>query len=125
MRITTTVEQGDYIVQVWIEIDENENCGYFPTQVFEARGEESVAESVVVDQSGLHEVIGWQDGAPFPVRVVPVGDSGAGQSTLVYGGNNGIRMRQAGSDDAWSEDSGDQIGEPYLLLAEGANVSQM
>ena len=108
--------------QVWIEIEENDNCGYFPMLVFESRGEERVAASVVVDQGGPHEVVGWEDGAPCEVHIVPIGDSGAGQSTLIYGGNNGVRLRPADSGSPWNLERSDQFGEPYLSLESNAEL---
>lgn len=108
--------------QIWIEIEENENCGYFPMMVFQATGQERAASSVFVDLNGEHEVIGWEDGAPTAVRVVRVGDSGAGTSTLIYGGNNGIRLRPAGATSPWRLDAEDQFGEPFLSINADARL---
>lgn len=110
------------MTQIWIEIEENDNCGYFPVLVFQAVGQERTAQSVFIDHGGDHEVVGWEDGAPTTVRVVQVGDSGAGRSTLVYGGNNGIRLRPSGSDSQWSLDAEDQFGEPFLSLESDAKL---
>ena len=110
------------MAQVWIEIDENDNCGYFPIQVFEARGTEQVANSIVVEHNGRQEVVGWEDGAPTTVRVVPVGDSGVGESLLIYGGNNGVRMRRASLSEPWSIRNDRESGEPYLLLPSNTRV---
>ena len=110
------------MAQVWIEIDENDNCGYFPIQVFEARGAEHVADSIVVEHNGRQEVVGWEDGAPTTVRVVPVGDSGVGESLLIYGGNNGVRMRRASLSEPWSIRNDRESGEPYLLLPSNTRV---
>lgn len=104
------------MAQIWIEIEENENCGYFPMMVFQAAGQERAASSVFIDHGGEHEVTGWEDGAPTSVRAVQVGDSGAGTSMLIYGGNNGIRLRPVASQSAWSLDAMDQFGEPCLSL---------
>ena len=110
------------MAQVWIEIEENENCGYFPIQVFEARGAERIADSIVIEHNGRQEVIGWEDGAPANVRVVPVGDSGAGESLLICGGNNGVRLRPASSSGPWSVKNNSESGEPYLLLASNTRI---
>ncbi len=114
------------MAQVWIDIEDNENCGYFPMQTFEARGVESVAESVVLeDVSGFEgrcEVIGWSDEGRCEIRVVAIGDSGAGESILIYGGNNGIRLRPSGSGTEWSLDATEQFGEPYMLLPTGSEI---
>lgn len=112
--------------QVWIDIEDNDNCGYFPMQTFEMRGAERVAGSVVVnevsDAYGPHEVVGWCDGEPCEVRVVKIGDSGAGESVLIHGGNNGIRLRPAGSDTDWDVDAPNQFGEPYILLGDEGGI---
>ena len=110
------------MAQVWIEIEENDNCGYFPIQVFEARGAERVADSAIIEHLGRQQVVGWEDGAPASVRVVPVGDSGAGESLLICGGNNGVRCRPASLSGPWSVDNEGELGEPYLLLAANTAV---
>ena len=111
------------MAQVWIEIEDNENSGYHPLQTFESRGIPETAPSVVIEDvagaTGAQEVVGWcsdGDGSPCDVTVVVVGDSGAGMSRLVMGGDNGIRIRLAGSTAAWSLSAPGQRGEPYMLL---------
>ena len=113
-------------MQIWIEIEENGNCGYHPLQTFEVRGRPETGAAVVVESlpgaSGPSEVVGWcsEGGGPCGVTVVLVGDSGAGTSRLIRGGDNGLRVRPAGSGGEWSLKSGDQSGEPYILLPEAA-----
>ena len=110
----------DDITQVWIDIDENENCGYFPMQVFEVRGVERVAERLLLedvnDVDGRCEIVGWSDTGRCEIRVVPVGDSGSGESLLVHGGNHGIRLRPELTNGDWSLDASCEFGEPYMLL---------
>ncbi len=112
--------------QVWIDIEDNDNCGYFPIQTFEARGVERVARSIVLDDvtniEGRCEVVGWSDEGACDIRVVKVGDSGAGESILVHGGNHGIRFRSYRIADEWSLYSGDEFGEPYMLLPTGTMI---
>ncbi len=112
--------------QVWIDIEDNANCGYFPMLIFELRGNERSASSVVVGSvsgaEGPHEIVGWNDGAPDEARVARVADSGAGESIIVYGGNHGIRLRPLHSSDDWEIGAQDQFGEPYIMLATGAEV---
>ena len=114
------------MAQVWIDIEDNDNCGYFPIQTFEVRGVERVAPSIVLDDvtdvEGRCEVVGWSDQGPCDIRVVRVGDSGAGESILVHGGNHGIRLRSYPVADEWSLHSGDEFGEPYMLLPTGTDV---
>lgn len=112
--------------QVWIDIEDNDNCGYFPMQTFEAQGEAETADSVIVEEisglAGPQEVVGWSSesgGGPSTVTVVLIGDSGAGNSRLVMGGDHGIRIRPANSESEWSLAVADQKGEPYILLNVG------
>ena len=112
--------------QVWIDIEDNDNCGYFPMQTFEVRGVERVAHSIVLDDvtnvDGRCQAVGWSDAGRCGIRVVPVGDSGAGESILVHGGNHGIRLRSYRIADEWSIASADEFGEPYMLLPTGTEV---
>ena len=115
------------MAQVWIDIEENDNCGYFPMQTFEMRGPPETGSSVVVDDlpgsDGPQEIVGWcSDGAgsPCEVTVVLIGDSGAGESRLISGGDNGIRIRPVDSTEPWDVNNGHQRGEPYVLLASDA-----
>jgi len=114
-------------LQIWIDLEENENCGYYPLQTFETRGEQEFGKSVVLEtlpgKSQPHEVIGWCSdfgGSACDVTVVLVGDSGAGSSRLVKGGDFGLRIRPVGPTDEWSINATNQFGEPYLLLPEEA-----
>ena len=45
-----------------------------------------------------------------------VSDSGDGVVVLVYGGDEGLRLRPSGSSSEWSLDDAEQWGEPCLLL---------
>ena len=112
--------------QVWIDIEDNDNCGYFPMQTFEARGVERVASSVVLESvtnvEGRCEIVGWSDEGRCDVRVIQVGDSGAGESILVYGDNHGIRLRPSDGTGEWMLESPQEFGEPYMLLPAGTEV---
>ncbi|MSQ08473.1 MAG: hypothetical protein EXR57_01890 [Dehalococcoidia bacterium] len=115
--------------QVWVEVEESPNCPYSPLQTFEAKGPERNADALFVREvsghSGPHLAVGWSSeggGSPCPIRYVLVGDSGAGTSLLVAGGDFGIRLRPAASDAVWSMDAEAQWGEPYMLLDPGAPV---
>ena len=114
------------MAQVWIEIEDNENCGYFPMQTFEARGVERLATSVLLDDisgvDGRCEAIGWSDEGRCEIRVVAVGDSGAGESILIHGGNHGIRLRPHIATTEWSLEASEQFGEPYMLLPSGTQI---
>lgn len=114
------------MAQVWIDIEDNDNCGYFPMQTFEVRGQERVASSILLDDvtnvEGRCEAVGWSEEGRCEVHVVPVGDSGAGESILVHGGNHGIRLRSNRVVADWSIESEDEFGEPYMLLPTGTLI---
>ena len=112
-----------------IDIEDNDNCGYFPIQVFETQSEPRTATSIIVpsipESDEPHEIVGWcsdDGGTPCEVTAVIVGDSGSGQGLMIHGGDHGIRMRPSSSTTPWALDSGDQIGEPYLLLRAGVEL---
>ena len=115
------------MAQVWIDIEDNDNCGYFPMQTFEVRGQERVASSILLDDvtnvEGRCEAVGWSEGGRCEIRVVPIGDSGAGESILVHGGNHGIRLRPDCAAGDWSLESAGEIGEPYMLLPSGTAIA--
>ena len=52
------------------------------------------------------------DGTQTSAVAIPVEDSSAGSSTMIYGAAHGLRLTP--------EDGGDPIAEPYLLLSNDA-----
>ena len=112
-----------------IDIEENENSGYFPIQVFETQGNPHTATMITVPNipgsDEPHDVVGWcsdNGGTPCQATAVAVGDSGSGQVLMIHGGDYGIRLRRASSELPWSLESEDQHGEPYMLLATSSNL---
>ncbi|MEE8517935.1 MAG: hypothetical protein V3S98_02285, partial [Dehalococcoidia bacterium] len=67
-------------------------------------------------------VTGWSADGPCPAYAAKVWDSGDGVALLVYGGDEGIRLKHADSDADWDVANPDQWGEPCLLLDPGAEV---
>ncbi len=65
---------------------------------------------------GPCDVVGWSTGGLVAAQAVRVADSGDGVVVLVYGGDEGVRLRPAGSVGEWSLDDPEQWGEPCLLL---------
>jgi hypothetical protein len=117
--------------QIIIDIEDNDNCGYFPMQVFEVQGEARSSAVITIPSvpgsDEPHDVAGWcseagEDGGPCDATAVAVGDSGAGQVIMIHGGDHGIRMRPASSRSPWSLSSADQIGEPYMLIASSSEI---
>ena len=66
------------------------------------------------------EVTGWSADGTCEAYAVGVEDSGEGQVLLIFGGNQGIRLRPAGSTGSWSLTDQTQWGEPCLLLDRAA-----
>ena len=117
---------------IYVEVDENANCMYFPMQAFEANGNLYTASQLLVPQvsgaNGGHVVVGWcgkAGGAPCEVRYALVGGSGAGISLLVAGGEFGLRLKPASSDADWDLNNRLQFGEPYLLLDPKAKIQPL
>ena len=111
------------IDQLMIDIEDNDNCGYFPIQVFETQTEPRSAAVIripnIPDSDEPHDVVGWSSddgGTPCEAIAVVVGDSGSGQALMIHGGDHGIRLRPSSSQSPWALSSTDQTGEPYLLL---------
>ncbi len=85
---------------------------------FKSIGEPRAVKRVLYEADGSPSPIPWvveamePDGSVGTAWAVEVEDSGAGVSTLVYGGAWGLRLRSGGGEQA--------IAEPYLLLDEHA-----
>jgi len=114
---------------IYLEIEENENSGYMPMQVYEAQADPVPVRLVRLTEpdrpASVYEVTGWSsedDGTPTPAMYVPVSDSGQATVHLVCGDDWGVRLKPADSDDEWDIDSPDQWGEPYLMLTDLADV---
>jgi len=109
--------------QLMIDIEDNDNSGYFPIQVFETQSKPKAASVIripnIPESDEPHDVIGWSSdngGTPCDAISVLVGDSGSGQALMIHGGDHGIRLRPSSSKSPWALSSADQTGEPYLLL---------
>jgi hypothetical protein len=62
------------------------------------------------------EVTGWSADGPCPAMAALSEDSGEGVVLLVYGGDEGIRMRPSESAEEWDLASATQWGEACLML---------
>ena len=124
MQSDTLNDGGILVGQLMIDLEDNENSGYFPIQIFETQGQPRSVNMITVPnipQGNVpHDVVGWcsdDGGSICNVTAIAVGDSGLGQVTMIYGGDNGIRLRPSSSRSVWSLDATDQSGEPYILLS--------
>lgn len=107
-------------ISIGIDVEAGENCDYSLQRAYSA-----VNESVAITQieapgdrgeDTLYDVVGWSSEGPVTAYAATVEDSGEGRALLIYGGSDGIRLRPAESQEPWSLDDSDQIGEPCLLL---------
>ncbi len=102
-----------------VDVEENDNC--WPLQsVFQTMGSvEPVTTLAAPDPMGVDavcSVTGWSSDGPCSAYAVLVADSGEGAVTLIFGGDEGIRLKPVGSPEPWDLDSPNQWGEPCLLL---------
>ena len=75
------------------------------------------------DQDLWCQVTGWGADGPTPAYSVLAEDSGEGVIMLVYGGDDGIRLRRDGDGSQWDLADADQWGEPCLMLGQDTPVS--
>ena len=61
-------------------------------------------------------VTGWSESGPGPAWAALAEDSGDGVILLVYGGDDGIRLKLDGDAAEWDAASPGQWGEPCLML---------
>ncbi|MEW6543262.1 MAG: hypothetical protein AB1411_06575 [Nitrospirota bacterium] len=112
-----------------VEVESNPNC---EATIF-ARFKETGPPRRVVQVRSFERnpqgewcwVTGWTDqpGQPLcPAYAQVVEDSGAGLTTLVYGGLWGIRLKPVALAEDWSLESPNQWGEPYLSMADSRDI---
>ena len=69
-------------------------------------------------------VTGWGDEGPCPARAVLAEDSGDGVILLLFGGEHGIRLKPAESQEEWDLDNPNQWGEPCLMLDKDSRIQE-
>ena len=62
------------------------------------------------------DVTGWEEAGPCPAYVALAEDSGDGVILLLYGGDQGIRLKSIDCLEQWNLGSSNQWGEPCLML---------
>ncbi len=112
---------------VEVDVEAGANCDLSVTRMFERLGEPREVRWVESafrpdGWEGPCDVVGWTEGKPSPALAVEVSDSGEGMVVLVYGGDEGVRLRPAATAGPWSLDDVQQWGEPCLLLDPSAEV---
>ncbi|MPZ49296.1 MAG: hypothetical protein GEU75_08350 [Dehalococcoidia bacterium] len=112
-----------------VEVEPSDNCPMSANLAFKNLTDPFRATAVRIfdgqPDGAMYEVAGWSseaDGSPAEAWAVQVEDSGAGAAYLIYGGDWGIRLRPAGSGEAWSAGQPDQWGETHLVLADRDDI---
>ena len=107
---------------MYIEVDvrAGDNCDYPLARMFSAMGEARSITRVYGPgprgEMGLFDVTGWSAEGNCEAYAVQVEDSGEGWALLIFGGDEGIRLKTANSPEPWSISDEAQWGEPCLLL---------
>ena len=70
------------------------------------------------------EVTGWSEAGQCPAYAALSEDSGDGTVLLIYGGDDGIRLRPVDSQGEWDPATVEQWGEPCLMLGMDAPVEE-
>ena len=115
----------DYIE---IDVESGRNSDLSITRIFEpldASREVSWIETAFRPDGweGECDVTGWSSNGPIAARAVMVTASGDGAVVLIYGGDQGIRLRPSNSNADWDLDDPQQWGEPCLMLEPTVGVS--
>ena len=110
-----------------VEVIESENCPLALTRMFEATDVVYQVTSVrtwdLNDVERMCDVTGWSTKTgPCPAYTALVEDSGEGIARLIYGGDEGIRLKPSDVQEEWSLSSPHQWGEACLLLDNGVEV---
>jgi hypothetical protein len=114
-----------------IEVEANENTPMMAQQVYKNLGLPFRVRQVLIyegePEGTLHDIAGWSSaggGSPVGAYAVHIEDSSAGDAYLIYGGDWGVRLRPAGSDQPWSIDDAEQFGETHLVLASDEDLTR-
>ena len=104
-----------------VEVYGGENSPMDLNRVFDLLSEPStITQVITADPTGSDRwcsVTGWGDAGPCPAQAALAEDSGEGVVLLIYGGDQGIRLKPAESDEEWDLGSSSQWGEPCLMLS--------
>ncbi len=65
---------------------------------------------------GWRQVVGWEEAGPCPALAALAEDSGDGVILLIFGGSEGIRLKDVDDAAPWDLTNGSQWGEPCLML---------
>ena len=103
-----------------IEVSAELNSPFEFNRVFDLLSDPSPVKQVhtsnLAGQDTWCDVIGWDESGPCQAFAVLSEDSGDGVILLLYGGQEGIRLKPSDSTEDWDLSSTNQWGEPCLML---------
>ena len=103
-----------------VDVTQSANCPLSVTRVFDALEAPIQVSRVIAsdpeDNDHLCDVTGWSSSGPCRASAALVEDSGEGIVMLIYGGDEGIRLKPADCQEGWDLTSPRQWGEACLLL---------
>ncbi len=112
---------------VAVNVEASSNCPMQMERMFETLGEPREVQWAVapnpMGQDVRCRVTGWSSEGACAAYGVLVEDSGEGILMLVYGGDEGIRLMPAVSEEEWDVNSASQWGEACLLLGKDVELS--
>jgi hypothetical protein len=115
-----------------VEVEANDNTPMMAQQVYKNLGLPFRVTQVRIYEGEpdgtLHDIAGWSSrdgGSPVDAFAVRIEDSSEGAAFLIYGSDWGVRLRPAGSDEAWSIDAAEQFGETHLVLASDEDLTRV
>ncbi len=107
-----------------VEVVAGANSPMDLNRVFDLLGEPAPVSRIftanLLGQDVWCDVTGWDDTGPCPAYAVQAEDSGDGVILLVYGGEDGIRLKATDGSGDWDLQDAGQWGEPCLMLAADA-----
>ena len=113
-------------MSVFLQIDENPNCPPLDGMIFQPRAASRAIHQLRYERAGASQ---WCDitaveegGRWVPAQACLIDDSGDGACYLVYGGDWGMRLKEASSAE-WDLQAASQWGVGYLLVGgDGADL---
>ncbi|OGX31593.1 MAG: hypothetical protein A3I71_01075 [Omnitrophica WOR_2 bacterium RIFCSPLOWO2_02_FULL_63_16] len=111
-----------------IEIPPNPNCEAVEMRIFhDLEGPRQISQIRLEREPGTPAwclVTGWTlEHAPCEAVARKVDDSGEGTTTLVSGGEAGLRLQPVDGATAWRLDDPRQWGEPFLLIGDPQDLA--
>ena len=110
-----------------VDVEESENSPLSVNKVFQSLGiPMPITKIIAPDPSGVEIecfITGWSSEGICTAYAVLVEDSGDGRVLLVYGGNNGVRLRSTIESTSWDIQNPSQWGEPCLMLDQTIEIS--